>query len=273
MTIKLSPPVKWVLVAFGSLSGLFIIVFSIVIQLTSGMTKTADKFLDELKVNNTEAALELFSAQAKNSLSRENIQRFSKKNSLNNYDSVSWSNRSISYPDRGELTGTINLKSGKKIPVVFNLNKDGSSWKIYSIKQDRPGIHNQSSSTETPSETNLIDLVNETTDAFINSISLGGFQNLYDYSSRTWQKQTTVKDLDKALSPFLKFTSDPKAINYLNLVTSQMPVFKKEPEITSNGTMTINGSYSLNPPFEFTYKYIYEGLGWKLIGVNVSIKS
>ena len=60
MTIKLSPPVKWVLLAFGSLAGLFIIVFSIVIQLTSGMTKTADKFLDELKGNNTEAALELF---------------------------------------------------------------------------------------------------------------------------------------------------------------------------------------------------------------------
>jgi len=271
MSIKLSPPVKWVLVAFGGLAGLFFIVFSIVIQLTSGMTKVADRFLDELKGNNTEAALELFSAQARNSLSRENIQRFSKKNSLNNYDSVSWTSRSISYPDRGELKGTINLKSSEKIPVVFNLKKDDSSWKIFSIKQDRPGIHDQSSSTETPSETDLIDLVNETTDAFINSIKAGGFQILYDYSSRTWQKQTTVKDLDEGLSPFLKFTNDPKAINYLNLLTSKIPAFKKEPEITSNGTMRATGSYSLNPPFEFTYKYIYEGLGWKLIGVNVKI--
>ena len=39
-----------------------------------------------------------------------------------------------------------------------------------------------------------------------------------------------------------------------------------------DGALVIKGSYPTTPNvFKFRHRYIYEGIGWKLVGLNVSI--
>jgi len=271
MSLKLPSPVKWILIGIGGFAGLIALILGIIFQLTSGMTKVADNFLVALKDGNTKAALSLLSEQARSDLSEENIRSFTRKNSLTAYKGAFWSNRSINYPNRGELIGTVELETGQTIDLTFTFQKNDEAWQIYSIQQDSPGIHSQQSSTQMPAEAYLIQLVNDTTKVFVKSIKQGNFKSLHKFSSGTWREEMTVEQFDKALAPFLKFTSNPNAIEYFDRVSKGVPVFDDQPQISADGILKIVGSYKSDPNLNFEYSYIYEGLGWKLVGVDVKV--
>ena len=269
--MKMPPIVRKLLIGLGSFAAAIAIVAAIVFQATSGLTKVADSFFEALKEGDTDKALKYFSEQALNQSSRENLNNFRVDNSLADLKSLSWSNRSISIPDSGELTGTINLKNGQNIPLVISFTKDGEDWRIYSIKKEATGIVGGVDGKELPSEESLIRLSQKTTNRFVNAIKTNDFQSFYGAISHMWSMETSPEELSKGLKQFRHvYETQPASHQYFESLSKMVPAFTNKPSITQNSVLKISGKYNIKPEFSFEYKYVFEGLNWKLVGLKAN---
>jgi len=259
------------LIGVGSFAALMAIVVAIVFQATSGLTKVADSFFEALKKGDTDQALKYFSEQALNQSSGENLDNFRADNLLASLKSLRWSNRSISIPDRGELTGTINLENGKDIPLTILFVKDGEDWRIYSIKKEAAGILDTINEKELPSEKSLIRLSRKTTSRFVNAIKTNDFSSFYGAISYAFRIEKSVEDLSKGLKQFRHiYETQPASHQYFESLTNMQPIFTNKPSINQSSFLVVSGKYNTNPEFTFTYNYVFEGLGWKLVGLKAN---
>ena len=269
--MKVPPIVRKLLIGVGSFAALMSIVIAIVFQATSGLTKVADSFFEALKKGDTDEALKYFSEQALNQSSKEDLNDFRADNSLADLKSLSWSNRSISIPDSGKLTGTINLENGQNIPLVISFTKNGENWRIYSIKKEVAGILDSVNEKELPSEESLIQLSQKTTNRFVNSIQTNDFTSFYGEISHTWRMETSAEELSKGLNQFRDvYETQPASHPYFESLKNMQPIFTKKPSINQSGFLMISGKYNIKPEFTFTYNYIFEGLSWKLVGFKAN---
>ena len=258
------------LIGLGSLTTIIAILIAFVFQATSGLTAAADKLFSELKAGNTKAAIQLFSQQADDQTLEKELKTFARKNSLDDFKNTSWSNRSITM-NSGTLEGSINLEDGTTIPITISLQKSGSEWSIFSIKEKRSGVIPSTSTGGIPSEKDLLAITAETTDLFATSIKENNFQTLYSASSKAWQNETTPDQFEQAFKPFFKLSKGKQSLTYLNNLTRSTPAFTEEAIINDRNVLIIKGRYTIEPPYTFTYSYILEGFSWKLLGVEVSI--
>jgi len=79
-----------------------------------------------------------------------------------------------------------------------------------------------------------------------------------------WQQQFSVRKLDEAYGSLYKAGVD------LTVLDKYSPQFTAKPSIDEDGVLLIQGVYParLNQVV-FSQKYIYKGLGWKLMGFNI----
>ena len=258
------------LIGFGSLSAAIAVLAVIILHATSGLTTTADRLFSELNKGNTKDAAQLFSPLVNGQTLEIDLKAFARRNSLDDFKSTFWSNRSIS-ANTGTLEGSINLKDGTTIPVAISLQKSGSDWKIFSITEKRSGVMSSASLDDAPNERELLSMTAETTDLFATSIKKKDFQKLYKASSRMWQRQTSPEQLEQTFKIFFKPSQYTELLNYLNSLKTYTPFYTEKPFIDEQRILLIKGQYPIKPPFIFTYKYILEGLSWKLIGIEVKI--
>ena len=269
--MKVQPIVRKLLIGVGSFAAFVSIVAAIIFQVTSGLTKVAASFFDALKKGDTNQALNYFSEQALNKSSRENLNDFRVDNSLADLKSLSWSNRSISNTDSGELIGTVNLKNGQNIPLTISFTKEGEDWKIYSIKKESTGIVDGVDGEELPSEKRLIRLSRKTTNRFMDVIRTNDFPSDYEGISHMWSMQTSPEELSTAFQTFRKvYENQPASHQYFKSLANMEPIFTEKPSINQNSVLVISGKYNIKPEYTFTYKYVFEGLSWKLIGVEAN---
>ena len=269
--MKVPPIVRKLLIGVGSFAAFVSIVAAIIFQVTSGLTKVADSFFDALKKGDTNQALNYFSEQALNNSSRENLNDFRVDNSLADLKSLSWSNRSISNTDSGELTGTVNLKNGQNILLTISFTKEGENWKIYSIKKESTGIIDGVGGEELPSEKRLIRLSRKTTNRFMDVIKTNDFSSYYEGISHMWSMQTSPEELSTVFQTFRKvYENQPASHQYFKSLANMEPIFTEKPSINQNSVLMISGKYNIKPEYTFTYKYVFEGLSWKLIGVEAN---
>ena len=269
--MKVPPIVRKLLIGVGSFAAFVSIVAAIIFQATSGLTEVVDSFFDALKKGDTNQALNYFSEQALNQSSRENLNDFRVDNSLADLKSLSWSNRSISNTDSGELTGTVNIKNGQNIPLTISFTKEGENWKIYSIKKESTGIVDGVNGEELPSEKRLIRLSRKTTNRFMDVIKTNDFSSYYDGISHTWRMQTSPEELSTAFQTFRKvYENQPASHQYFKSLANMEPIFTEKPSINQNSVLVISGKYNIKPEYTFTYKYVFEGLSWKLIGLEAN---
>ena len=269
--MKVPSIVRKLLIGVGSFAAFVSIVAAIIFQVTSGLTKVADSFFDALKKGDTNQALNYFSEQALNNSSRENLNDFRVDNSLADLKSLSWSNRSISNTDSGELTGTVNLKNGQNVPLTISFTKEGENWKIYSIKKESTGIIDGVGGEELPSEKRLIRLSRKTTNRFMDVIKTNDFSSYYEGISHTWRMQTSPEELSTVFQTFRKvYENQPASHQYFKSLANMVPIFTKKPSINQNSVLMISGKYNIKPEYTFSYKYVFEGLSWKLIGVEAN---
>ena len=269
--MKVPPIVRNLLIGLGSFAALVAIVAAIIFQATSGLTKVADSFFEALKKGDTDQALKYFSEQALSQSSRENLDDFRADNSLANLKNLSWSNRSISIPDSGELTGTVSLKNGQNIPLTISFTKDGEDWRIYSIKKEAAGIVDGVDEKELPSEQKLIRLSKNTTTRFVNAIKINDFSSFYGAISHMWRMETSPEELSRGLEQFRRvYETQPASHQYFESLMNMQPIFTDKPSISQNSVLTVSGKYTMVPEFTFTYNYVFEGLGWKLVGLKAN---
>ena len=233
---------------------------------TADLPKAADDFFKSVKHKDMDHAYSLVSEDFKSGTSKDQLRQFLDENSMSNYASTFWDNRSIN-GDRGSLKGTLNSADGTKVPLEINFIKSAAGWKIYSIHKPLSGVSGLKETLQVPNEANLIRLVNETIELFGNAVTAQSMAGLFEEISQLWRRQTTVEQLDKAFDSFYGNPFDFKNLAGLK------PAFTGEPYINDDGVLIISGFYPTSQAkLVFELKYFKEGLSWKLLGVNIELK-
>ncbi len=233
-----------------------------VFYFTSDMVKVADGFFNAVKSRDMSKAYSYLSDDFKASTSQEALSDFLSKSGLSAFKTASWQNRSIS-GGRGELTGSINTESGGVAPIKLSFVKGESGWEIYSIEKPQAGIQDEKAG-QFPAESDQVKLVAETMHVFALCVNDKSMAKFHAYSSSLMQKQFTPQKLDEAFAPFYKIGTD------LTVLDNLSPIFDENPSVNTDGVLLINGHYPTKPSqVFFKQEYIHEGLGWKVLGLNV----
>ncbi len=197
--------------------------------------------------------------------SQEGLSDFLSKSGLTAFKTASWQDRSLS-GGRGELTGSINTESGGVVPIKLSFVKGESGWKIYSIEKPQAGIQDLKSG-QFPAEGDQVKLVNETMHVFALSVNEKSMAKLHAHASNLMQKEYTLQKLDEVFTPFYKIGTD------FTLLDNLSPIFDEKPSLNGDGVLLIKGHYATKPSqVFFEQQYVYEGTGWKVLGLSVEVK-
>ncbi len=205
-----------------------------------------------------------------------------KEMALTEFASASWSAPEIE--DRtAKVTGEVTTKNGAKIPLVLTLSDESDAWRIFSIKKPRDvetgvtanifGAVGKGASfagavdRTLPPEPIVKDLVLETLLAFDDAIRAGSFEDFYAQTSKLWQGQLTVGQLQRTFQPFIDKKISLAGVRELE------PVFDQPPEVNTEGLLIVSGYFPTKPyRVIFSLKYTYELPKWRLFGIDVKLQ-
>lgn len=251
-----------VLAALGSL---VVVAIVAVFFMTSGMTDTADGFFLSATSAEYEQAYSFLAEDFKNTTSKEELKSYMEEHSLSKFKEASWHSRSVN-GGRGELAGSITTVDGGVVPVSLGFVKGEEGWKIYSISKPSAGLQEESPAAQMPSEREQIKLVRDSMHVFAVSVREGNMSKMHDHVSSLWQDQFSVGQFDDAFGSFYQFG------DALLVLDEHTPQFSDAATVNDEGILILKGFYPTQPnKLHFEHKYIYEGLGWKLMGLNVNI--
>ncbi len=258
-TIKVAKFVSTITVAFLLMLGLYF-------YFTATLVDAADDFLQSLSGKTAEEKMTYLSEDFKSQIN--NKASFAKHIdllSLNTYLSAEWGSRSIK-SNRGSLAGVIKTKY-EVLPATLSFVKEGDQWRVYSLQIRSEQSQEKNESRELPDERAQLLIARQTLLIFMESVKQKSMQALYDNSAAIWRKHTSVSELNNA---FAKFYNED--IDLLRQVGETQPVFEHKAKLDSEGFMLIAGHYKLNNQLLiFKQRYIYEGLAWGLVGLDIKL--
>jgi hypothetical protein len=256
---------KFVKILLG-IVGVIVIAISAVFFFTADMVGAADEFFMAIKNKDMDKAYSYLSEDFKSGTPKDALQRYLEKNSINSFKEASWESRSIN-GGRGNLVGSITTESGGVVPISLSFVKGDKGWKIYSIQKPSSGIQEESTPVQMPSEQEMVKLVSDSMKLFAESVNEKSMVKFHSHVSNLWQQQFTPEKFDEAFGAFYDLGAD------LTVLEKYSPQFSTKPNINEDGVLVIAGQYPTEPSkVHFEQKYIYEGLGWKLIGFSTNIK-
>lgn len=101
----------------------------LVLQLTSGLVKSADAFFAQIATGNTQAAYESTTKSLQLITTYEGFENLVVQQRLDTYASSSWSSRSIEN-GFGTLNGTVTLSDGTTYQTDLEFQKEEGVWKV-----------------------------------------------------------------------------------------------------------------------------------------------
>jgi len=245
---------------------LFALGIGAVFFFTGDMVETGDAFFKSLKVNDLKAAYSYLSEDFKNNTTEEQFGRFIKENSISGFKESSWKERSME-GGRGELTGSISTVNGGVIPIKLSFVKGEHGWKIYSVEKPSSGFQEEADRNTIPSEEKQIEMIMVAAGDFSSAVTAKNCEEFYKTFSHKFKQQFTIDKLNEIYKPFYDSGID------LSVLQQYSPIFDGKPSIDENGVLRIKGYFPTEPnKFHFNQAYIYEGLGWKLLGYSVNIE-
>ena len=205
-----------------------------------------------------------------------------KEMGLTQFASAKWETPEIT-GKTAKLRGEISTTKEAKIPLVVTLNEESGSWRVFSLRSPRdvqtgraenrftligkPPAFNDALSQPMPNEAAIKALTRETMARFNEAIQQQSFTGFYQRVSRSWQKQLTEGQLQRAFQPFIDNKID------LSQVQELEPVFTEPPHITTEGLLLVTGTYATTPyKTVFMLKYIYELPRWQLFGIDIRLE-
>lgn len=243
----------------------FVLAIGAVFLFTGDMVKTGDMFFESLKANDIDSAYSHLSEDFKSNTNEKEFRRFIKDNSLFGFKESSWEERSIN-GGRGVLVGSISTIEGGVIPIKLSFVKGENGWKIYSVEKPSSGFQEESNTNSIPSEEALIIMVMDAARDFALAVNAKNSEEFHKTFSSQFKKQFTVEKLDEIYKPIYDLGVD------LMLLQQYSPIFEEKPTLGEDGILRLKGYFPTNPSkFYFNQTYIYEGLGWKLMGYSVNI--
>ena len=237
------------------------------LAMTSGVTAAADGFFDAIRSGDKQLSYSYLSEQFKAGTKAEEFDTFVRQARLGKIVSTSWSNWSVKN-NIGHLEGSGTTASGGVIPLTVDLVKERDRWLIYTVSTDfakgSDGIAGNSSKRAVPNQQAVLALVQNTTAVFAQSIKQNSMAPLHASVSQKFQQEYDVASLDQSFSPFY-----PLAPAIAEL-PNRVPEFVKAPMVNERSELVTQGRYVFSDgEYQFTYTYTYEGLGWKIVGINL----
>jgi len=243
-------------VGFGGL-------FALVWQLTSVLADTANGFFLALRDGDQAKARTYLAQDFRASTSDEQLQRFVERSALADYESATWTSRSIEN-STGKLEGTIETRSGGSIPMSISLVRENGEWKILAVRKPDAGILSDDPRPQ-PNRADQARLANETTQSFADAVASQDFTQFHHSAATLWQRQITAEKLHDSFKSFNQAGIDLHRLSGDPKITSA--------EFDPDGAFAIAGTYPYdNNRFEFRYRYVYEGIDWKLLGISAYMR-
>jgi hypothetical protein len=255
---------KRFLIGLSAVMAGFCALFALVWILTSGLADTADGFFRAMKAGDLPGARQYLAEDFLASTSDEDLRRFIESSALANYESASWSSRSIEN-SRGKLSGTVNTASGGSVPMDISLVREKGAWKILALSKPSAGLLGDTT-LNAPNSADQTRLVRQTTSRFADAVTREDFTQFRHSSAALWQRQITAEKLAEGFKGFA-----PAAAELQSLANAEPQI--DTAKFDDDGAYTIAGGYPVSGgKFQFRYRYLYEGTDWKLVGINADLR-
>ena len=237
-----------------------------VFYLTSGLTRSADQFFTLIREGKAKDAYLSASREFQAATPEENFMAFLKSSTIADYESATWSSRSVSNKI-GELEGSIKTRAGGIIPVKLRLIKEDGQWKIHAIEKAAAGLVKTSAEPTVPAEDDLKAMTSSAVLLLARAINAKDFTEFYNATAKVWQSQTTPEALKETFIKSAERNAD------LTAVEGYSPEFSEKPSIDESGRLILKGYYPTRPSrLSFTIKFIRQESEWKLFGIDVFLE-
>jgi hypothetical protein len=237
-----------------------------VFYITSGLTRSADQFFTLIREGKAKDAYLSASREFQASAPEENFMAFLKNSTIADYESATWSSRSVANKI-GELEGSIKTRAGGIIPVKLRLIKEDGRWKIHAIEKAAAGLVTTSTEPTVPAVDDLKAMTSSSVLLLARAINNKDFSEFYNATSKVWQSQTTPEALKEAFIKYIEQNID------LTFVEGHSPEFTEKPSLDESGRLILKGYYPTQPSrLTFTAKFIRQESEWKLVGLYVSLE-
>lgn len=237
---------------------------ALLFYLTGDLTDSAQHFFTAVKARDYTTAYQYVSSDFRASTAQDELITFLEQSALLQFKEATWNNRSIA-GNRGQLDGSITTEDGGVVPIKLSLIKENGKWLIFAIAKPAAGLATGQAG-QLPSAAEQVALVQESMQQFAAAVNAKDFSEFHTQIAYLWQQQMSVQQFDETFKSFME--------NNINLLPLQdfAPVFEGAPTIDESGIMVIKGHYPTQPSqVIFEFKYIYEGIQWKLIGTSVKL--
>lgn len=264
---------KKIFLGIGIVAALVAVILGVVFYATSDFPKTANSFLSLVAQGNTAEAYRSTAREFQAGTSKQEFDQFLRATSLTEYETASWSSRSIEN-DRGTLEGTVTTKSGGKIPMRIEFIKEDGGWKIYSLYKPKGGLTGESGVTEVkptlPADDEAKRLAHESLVSFHQALKEKNFTAFYQSVSPIWKKQTDAVELQKNFQSFIDGQLD------LSGVVAAPIQFVEPPSMDENNVLILRGQVPEIPDqsstLTFELNYHPDEGAWKLVGISVKVR-
>lgn len=245
------------LVGAALIGGIIFVAF----QATKGVVKGADDFLALVGQGKLDEAYASTSAGLRKAQDRQTFERQVKTLGLDGYASSTWNSRSVEN-EVGKVEGTVETRSGTKVPLTMQLVKEDGTWKVLSFAS-----RGSETKAPLPGDDEAKRLARESLVAFAEGVRTKDFTAFHGSISALWKAQASADDLKT------KFESLAGSGLDFSGVKDATPVLDKPPAIDADGVLVIEGYVPGVPAggakTDFALKYVYEHPEWKLAGIRV----
>ena len=259
---------KKLLSVFGALAALFVVGIATIFYFSSGMVDVSDTFFKDVAAGDMQRARSYLAADFRATTSEDELRSFLGRSALLDYSQSHWSNRQVSIGGTGHLEGDVSTKSGGKIPLTLTFVKENGGWKIYSIQKSQAGLVAESGGQAIPSKTEAAKLAVDTTLSFARAVNANDLKAFYAQTAAEFQHDVPFEKFNAGFSPFIE--------HHINLtpVEKVAPLLTSEPGVSPQGVLQVEGYFPFaESHVNFSYKYVYRFTDWKIVGINVHVKS
>lgn len=243
----------------------FVLAIVTVFYFTAGMADAANAFFTAIKKQDIAVARSYLSEDFKASTDEAALKDFLTKGALLNFKETTWSKRQIS-GGRGELNGEVITETGGVVPLKLLFVKENDAWKIYGIQKPTAGLQVEESSPTIPSKKDQTALVKRSMHDFALSVNSKSMDHFHSTASKLWQRQFTPQKLSESFGAIYEADVD------LTVLDGFEPSIEPVSELGKNGELILQGFFPTRPDkVYFKQQFIYEGIGWKLVGFKINI--
>ncbi|MEW5725137.1 MAG: hypothetical protein AB1896_18635 [Thermodesulfobacteriota bacterium] len=250
-------------------AGIIILIVVLVFTLTGGAADEANDFLAKIGQGRMAEAYRQTAPEFQNAQSEGCFKQAVTTLGLTDYQSASWTSRSIDTA-KATLEGSVTTKSGGKVPLKMVLVKVNDQWRVLALEGERPGASVTSLAPiapgKVPSPEALGQLTLDTLEAFNQAVRAKDFTVFHSGIAKLWQDQITPAQLKEAFQAFI----DNEAV--LGPLKDLAMVFNPAPAIDDRGVLVLSGHYPTKPyRTEFKLDFYFEDCQWKLVGLSLNL--